>query len=136
MDLVINLLFLIAIIYGFSKKMKKEASKKRNTPKYKEQRSSPYLDWEQYESIVLENQTTNKQATSEQEEVSKQIEITSTKNEFSSINYSKNTIQKNEIIDKIHKNEIGTPKISMQRDKIIETIIMAELLGKPKALRK
>ena len=51
-------------------------------------------------------------------------------------NQTKNTIEETQIEDVINKSEIGNLKLSFDRNKIIEALIMAEILGKPKALKK
>ncbi len=150
MDLIIDLLVLIAVIYGIAQKAKKNVSEKKRIsqhPKRKirsNQKSSlerneagsafdslSHEEWKRYgENIFTEYYKAEQESSLRQEIKREEEDIKKLENQ------TKNTIEETQIEDVINKSEIGNLKLSFDRNKIIEALIMAEILGKPKALKK
>jgi len=149
MDLIIDLLVLIAVIYGVAQKAKKDASREKGTSPYlKKARANQksFLnrnetksdfgsfsdeEWRQYEkNISAEFYETQQENSLYQEIQTEEMDVNQSETQV------KNTIGDTQIVDSINKSEIGNLKLSFHRNKIIEAWIMAEILGKPKALKK
>ena len=147
--MIIDLLVLIAVIYGVAQKAKKDASREKGTSPYlKKARANQksFLnrnetksdfgsfsdeEWRQYEkNISAEFYETQQENSLYQEIQTEEMDVNQSETQV------KNTIGDTQIVDSINKSEIGNLKLSFHRNKIIEAWIMAEILGKPKALKK
>lgn len=145
MDSIFDLLFFIAILYGFIRKMKKGTQKTKETSQpprqiranhesfldNKKASSTLDLDWEQYEENVFTEYTKERGAGLSQQEIKREEPLIKQPEK-----QMKNIIKEKQVADEIYKAEIGSPKISFRRSTIMEAIIMAEILGKPKALKR
>ncbi|MFZ5965918.1 MAG: hypothetical protein ACOYVK_01895 [Bacillota bacterium] len=105
------------ITKAVKKQPAEEDNKLKQTPIHKESNGAA-MDYEIEDEIILERYINN-----EREKFVKQISTPGIE-----IN--------NEIKDAIKEKEIGSSKLHFSRKRLVESIIMSEILEKPKALRR